>query len=198
MPLHTGLDFCVPNFFVCFSAGRKSDNNPLKRKRKRKINQAEEPEAIPDQSFPEKKPEEDSIYSFCNSICNDLLKLPSQQILNCRIDILLVIQKYMLKMNNLNNSCNTDTLVPELMKHFACVENKITDQEMPIHDKDWVFLYCIKNLFSKMMALQKHNEELQDLLRGFLFDDSNGTRLERNFSQVKNVLIVTTTEGKLN
>ncbi|KAK7575508.1 hypothetical protein V9T40_011794 [Parthenolecanium corni] len=136
---------------------------PLQCEKKRKMIDRED-EATFVQSFREKNPEEDSVRSFCNSISSDLLKLSSHEMLNCRIDILTVIQKYMLRMND---DSSGDTLVPELMKHFAEIENKIMQQKMTAHDKDWVILYTIKNLFSKMMDLQKHNADLHELLRNF-------------------------------
>lgn len=174
----------------------------MQREKKRKMTSREEDEAsTPVRSFREKNPEEDSAHSFCNSICSDLLKLPPQQMLNCRIDILTVIQKYMQETNDvntsyINNNGSAERIVPELMQHFVEVENKIMEHKITTDDRDWVFLFSIKNFFSKMMALREHNDELNDLLKNFQFVDQTNARNGSVLSET-NYIPKTTTQVQM-
>lgn len=70
-----------------------------------------------------------------------------------------------------NPNLNTNNSVPDLMEHFVDVEKKIKEQRMEAQDPDWVFLYSLKNIFSRMMSLRNHSAELNDLFKNFQFVD---------------------------
>ena len=92
------------------------------------------------------------------------MKLSPDKQLSCKIEFMVLIQKYM----SANSECVVATtstrIVPEMWDIFSRIEKKILNHTMENNDPDWEFLYCIRNLFSNMMSLRHLNEEMENAL----------------------------------
>lgn len=103
--------------------------------------------------------------------------------MSCRIDILVVIEKYLSSISGGDGSNSTlstpsilhsrlDTLASDVSKRFAEILAKINNGSVSSFDEDWFIILSVKNFFCKLLEMRKVNAELDEMLPIFMSTDT--------------------------